>query len=43
MLNANFENAIKSFVKITKDHISKNTKAMILKLHDHFKTWNQVR
>ena len=36
MLNTNFENPIKDFVKITKNHISKNTKAMILKLQDHF-------
>ena len=36
MINENFENPIKGFVKIIKDHISKNTKAMILKLQDHF-------
>ena len=36
MLNANFENPIKNFVDITKDHINKITKAMILKLQDHF-------
>ena len=32
MINENFKNPIRGFVKITKDHISKNTKAMILKL-----------